>query len=305
MRFSSPLHIFQIDAFLRHFVQRRKLPQPLDGLNHAIRHIIDFGFSIESSNAKPNRAVRQIVARRPEPSIRSWLKRRRGACRSAGNRNIVDPHQQRLAFDIREADIQIARQSVLHVAVDVHLVEPVMIGRAGDCAAQPYADSFAISACAISQAFPSPTIPERSACPIACRARARRRRSRRNLYPRILAPHIQRAHALRPIHLVGRDRGQIDVVLDHIERYLARRLRRVGVEHHSTLVTELADLRHRLQHPDFVVRVHDRDQNRLVLMASLQTRRDRSARLSAPEDTSHGNHVSPGACRCPARTCAP
>ncbi len=63
MRFCCPLHTLQIHALFRHFVQRRKLAQTHYRFNHTVGHVIDLGFSIESSDAEADRAVRQIVAR--------------------------------------------------------------------------------------------------------------------------------------------------------------------------------------------------------------------------------------------------
>ncbi len=53
---------------------------------------------------------------------------------------------------------------------------------------------------------------------------------------RVPAAHIQGADALRPIHLVGGQAEQIDLQGLHIERNLACRLRRVGVEQHAALL---------------------------------------------------------------------
>ena len=91
-----------------------------------------------------------------------------------------------------------------------------------------------------------------------------------NLHPRILAPHIQRADAFGAIHLVRRDRHDVDVHLVHVNRNLADCLGRVRVENHAALVAELADLGDGLHHADFVVRRHDRDQDGLVVHGALQ-----------------------------------
>ena len=91
-----------------------------------------------------------------------------------------------------------------------------------------------------------------------------------DLHARALAANIQRAHALRPVHLVAAERHQVDVVLDHVDRNLADGLRRVGVQQHALRLRDLADLGDRLQHADFVVGVHDADQDRLVGDGRLQ-----------------------------------
>ena len=80
----------------------------------------------------------------------------------------------------------------------------------------------------------------------------------------------KRAHALRSVNLVRRDRRQIDVVLNHVERNLADRLHRVGVEQHAALMAQRADFADRLQHANLVVGGHDRDQDRLVIHGALQ-----------------------------------
>ena len=56
----------------------------------------------------------------------------------------------------------------------------------------------------------------------------------------------------------------------HVDRNLADRLHRVGVEDHVALVTELADFGDRLDDADLVVGEHDRDQDGLVVHRPLQ-----------------------------------
>ncbi len=87
---------------------------------------------------------------------------------------------------------------------------------------------------------------------------------RRQLHARIAASHVKSAHAFRPVHFVRAERHQIDVVVEHVHRNLARRLCAVGMQQHAALSRDPADLANRLQHPDFVVGVHDADQHCLV-----------------------------------------
>ena len=87
---------------------------------------------------------------------------------------------------------------------------------------------------------------------------------RRQLHARVAAPHIQRAHALRSIHFVRADRHQVNVVIDHVHRNFACRLRAVGVQQHPAFPGDPADFANRLQHADFVVGMHDANQDRLV-----------------------------------------
>ena len=83
-------------------------------------------------------------------------------------------------------------------------------------------------------------------------------------HARIAAPHVERADALRAVHLVRAERHQIDLHLVDVERHLADRLHRVGVEEDPLLLRDRADLGDRLQHADLVVGGHDRDEDRLV-----------------------------------------
>ena len=87
---------------------------------------------------------------------------------------------------------------------------------------------------------------------------------RGDLHTRILAPHIQSAHTLGAIEFVRGDRHDVDVIGIHVDRHFADRLHAIGVEQNAALAADLADLRHRLNHADFVVGVHDGDQNRFV-----------------------------------------
>src|SRR2546422_1419029 len=62
---------------------------------------------------------------------------------------------------------------------------------------------------------------------------------------------------------MARQRKQVDVVLLHIHRNLARSLYAVNVEKDSLFLGDLADLCDRIDYPDLVIGVHDRDQDGL------------------------------------------
>src|SRR5258708_11562885 len=84
------------------------------------------------------------------------------------------------------------------------------------------------------------------------------------LHARAIAANIQGATTLGSVNLVPGDGHQVDVVLDHVHRNFTNRLHAVGVEQHAFALGQLADLGDRLQHADFVVGVHDADQDGLV-----------------------------------------
>ena len=83
-------------------------------------------------------------------------------------------------------------------------------------------------------------------------------------HARIPAADVERAHALRAVHLVRAERQQIDLQVVDVDRDLADRLHGVGVEQDPLLLRDRADLGDRLQHADLVVGGHDRDEDRLV-----------------------------------------
>ena len=87
---------------------------------------------------------------------------------------------------------------------------------------------------------------------------------RRDLHARVFTPHVQRSHALRPVDFVRAHRHQIDVVLYDVDRNLAHGLHPVGMEQDAFLMRDFADFADRLDHADFVVGIHERNQDRLV-----------------------------------------
>src|SRR5262249_39797158 len=92
----------------------------------------------------------------------------------------------------------------------------------------------------------------------------------RNLHARILAPDVQSAYTLGPVNLVRSDRHQVDVVFINVNGDFADGLNTVGVEKHSALATDLADLAPGLQDADFIIGGHDGDENGLVIDGALQ-----------------------------------
>ena len=78
-----------------------------------------------------------------------------------------------------------------------------------------------------------------------------------------LVPDVQAAASLGSVHFVSAHRQQIDVICLHVDRYLADRLRGVGVEEDTALMADFADGANILQRADFIVGPHDRDENRV------------------------------------------
>src|SRR5579864_5223229 len=269
---SCPLHVFQVDAFFCHLIERREFTEAFNGFDDAVRNVVDFSFGVEAADAETNGTVRQIVAGAESLQYIRWLQRRRGASRSAGNCDVVDAHEQRFALDVGEADVQVARQAMVHRAVDVDLVQ-----LAHDAVAQTVAQTceltgllrhfFLSNGTRLAQTDDAGDV-ERAGAHAALVAAAIDDGG--NLHARILAANIERAHALGTVHLVAGDGGQIDVLLDHVDGNLADGLSGVGVKDHAALMTQLADLRHGLENANLVIGEHDRHQDGFVIHGALQ-----------------------------------
>src|SRR5260370_36745042 len=89
---SRPLHIFQVDAFLRHLIERRKFAQPLNRFDDAVRNIIDLGLGIAAPDAEADRAVGQVIACAESLQYVRWLQRRGGACRDRKSTRLNSSH---------------------------------------------------------------------------------------------------------------------------------------------------------------------------------------------------------------------
>ena len=73
---------------------------------------------------------------------------------------------------------------------------------------------------------------------------------------------VQRAHALRPVNLVRRNRKQIHAQAVDVQRQFPRALHRVAVEVNVLFRRDAADLFDRLDRANFVVRQHHADEHR-------------------------------------------
>ena len=91
-----------------------------------------------------------------------------------------------------------------------------------------------------------------------------------DLDARIAAANVECADALGAVDLVAGEREHVDVVGHHVDGDLAHGLDGVGVEDDALLVAELADLANGLDDADFVVGVHDGDEDGLVVDGALQ-----------------------------------
>ncbi len=150
------------------------------------------------------------------------------------------------------------------------------------------ASPFRSAATAAREAAPRPTIPgtfkvpERRpfSCPPPSICGCRRRRGLRDL------PHVERAHALGAVHLVGGEAHQVDAPGVDVHRHAAGGLDGVAVEEDAALAAETADLGDGLERAHLVVGRHHGDEDRL----RPQRGRDRVHRDDPARGHRHARH---------------
>ena len=140
------------------------------------------------------------------------------------------------------------------------------------------------SAAASRAATPKPTMPltfsvparrSRSWCPPAGERRKRH-----------APPQIDRAHALRPVNLVRRQRQRIHAQRVDVDVELPRRLHRVGVKQRARFVRDARQRRDVVDVPQLVVRERQRHQHRVRAKRGAQRVRRRSGRRRPRRRTS-------------------
>src|SRR5476651_2236413 len=199
------------------------------------------------------------------------LERGRGAGRSGRNRQALDAHHQRLALDMGEADVEVARDALVEVAVDVDL-------RQLGVQALEHALLQLLEALGLRVHFLHADLGG------FAEAHTQRRRQRAGAETALLAAavdhgdetyarlatDIERADALGSVNLVAGDAHQVDVHRLDIDRDLADGLGGIGMEESLLLAADLADLGQRLDDANLVVHRHDRHHHRLVGDGSAQ-----------------------------------
>src|SRR4249920_2411118 len=217
-----PLHLGDVDAFLGHLVKWRKLAQLGDDLDHLIDDVVDFLLRVKAAEAKADRGVGQILAYAQSFEYIAGFQGGRSASRAARYRNVVDAHEERFAFDIGEAHVQVVRQAMRERAVDEDFIELGFetLFEAVAKAAQPngfFLHLLMTELAGFAEADDAGHV-ERSGTHAALVAAAID--DGRKLNARIAPANIQRADALGAINLVAADGQHVDVVLLDVHRNL-------------------------------------------------------------------------------------
>src|SRR5450830_1542839 len=257
----SPLDRADVDPVLVHIPQRRQFAQLADFVLDQINGEVDIFFGRETADGKTNRAVRQFVAASQGAQHVRRFQAGRSASRAGRDRDVLDRHDQGFAFDVVEADVQVVRHTVFHVAVDIGLFDLLQtlgqtiahgadVGQfgfhffAGDAEGFAHADDLMRCQCAGTQtALVTTTVDLRFDTHTW------------------FAANVQRADTLGTVSLVRRETHQVDFPVFQIDLDLAGCLRSIAMENDALRTAEFADFRYRLNHADFVVDQHDRDQD--------------------------------------------
>src|SRR5579863_7665869 len=207
--------------------------------------------------------MREILANSQSLKDIARFEGSRSAGRTTRYRDVVDTHQERFAFDICEAHIEVVGQPVLNRAVDKDFVElgfetgPKAVAELGqpnrlfrhfflgDFTGRAETDNAGdIQRAGAHAAFVAAAIDDCG-----------------KLNARVAAPNVERADTFRAINLMCGNGQQVDVVFLHVHGNLADSLHAIGCEEDAMFLGDFADFLDRVDDANFVVGIHDGDQN--------------------------------------------
>src|SRR6185436_15389265 len=237
----SPLDSTKIDAFLVHFPQRREVAQLLDLALEVVHRVVDFFLRREAAQREADGTVGQLV-RAPEGAqhVRRF-ERRRGAGGARGNGDVLHRHDERLALDEIEAQVEVVRHTPLEVAVDEYFFHLLHAGE------QPVPQGPDALVLGRHLEFRQPEgfahardlvrgQGSRTKAPLVAAAVDLR------FQPHARLPaYEQRADAFRAVGLVRRERHQVHLERLQVDVALTGGLRRVYVEQRAALAAHFAD----------------------------------------------------------------
>ena len=249
-----------VNAVFVHVPQGREFAQLGNAVLQCGDDKVDFFLGGEAADGHAQRAVRQLVAATQGTQHVAGLQAGRRAGRSRRHSNAFDAHDQRLTFNIVEGNVQIVRNATLQIPVEEDLfdvlqtlVQTLLQGldacvffghfRLGNAEGFAHAHDLVGG-----QGARTHTALVTAAVHLRFQADAR------------LTTHVQSANALGAVGLVRGQAHQVDGQLGHVDVDLAGGLGRVDVEDDALFTAQCADGWDVLDHANFVVHEHDRDQ---------------------------------------------
>mmetsp|Transcript_21158 Transcript_21158/g.58713 ORF Transcript_21158/g.58713 Transcript_21158/m.58713 type:complete len:243 (+) Transcript_21158:363-1091(+) len=210
--------------------------------------------------------VRHLLVHPEGAQYIAGLQAGRGAGRTAGHRNILQAHQQRLPLDVRKGEVAVSNVSVGRV---LRAVEHNSLKLRHDSVAKALLQARHVRMVDLHLPLgdlaggPEPHHKRGGHGPGAQAALLPATVDLRLQPHARAAAEVKRSHPLGAIYLVPADRHGIDVHLVDVHRHLTHGLRRVCVEEDFFGAAQVSDLLQRLQNTDLVIDRHDGDQSSL------------------------------------------
>src|SRR5277367_6820471 len=258
-----PLHLGDVDAFFGHLVKGRKLAQLGDDLHHLIDDVVDLLLRVKAAQAEADRGMGQVFANSQSLQHIAGLQGGRSTRRTARDRNVVDAHQERLAFDISKAHVEVVRQAMLQRAVDENLIklgfEALFKAITQPAESNSLVLHFLLAEfTGFAEADDARHI-ERAGTHTAFVAAAIN--DGRELHAWVATANVQRANTFWAVNLVAADGQHVNVVFLHVDRNFAYRLYAVRGEENPVFLGDFADFRDWIDHSNLIVGIHDGNQN--------------------------------------------
>eukprot|EP00191_Tetraselmis_sp_GSL018_P001362 CAMPEP_0177596546 /NCGR_PEP_ID=MMETSP0419_2-20121207/11152_1 /TAXON_ID=582737 /ORGANISM="Tetraselmis sp., Strain GSL018" /LENGTH=381 /DNA_ID=CAMNT_0019088489 /DNA_START=305 /DNA_END=1451 /DNA_ORIENTATION=- len=261
-----PLDALQVDALLHHLPQRAHLPQLVHVGDRRLDGSVDLLLGAEPPKAVADGRVRHLLVHSEGAENVARLQARRGAGGSAGDGDLLEAHEERLALHKRERQVAVANVAVCGVR---GAIEDDTLEAGHDAAAEPLLEPghvLAVDVHLLLRDLAGGAEPDRE-------GRGHRPRAQPTLLPAAAhlrlhadaraAAEVERPDALRAVDLVAADGHGVDLHRVDVERDLTNSLSGVGVEEDLLGAAEVADLLERLYDADLVVDGHDGDKGRV------------------------------------------
>lgn len=113
-----PIDSTNIDPLLHHLPKRAQLPQPTDHARDPSNHIINLLLGREPPYSEPQTRVRHVLRRSEGTEDVRGLEGGGGACGAGGEGDVLEGHEEGLAFDVGEGEVDAAWVAVEGAVAD-------------------------------------------------------------------------------------------------------------------------------------------------------------------------------------------
>lgn len=113
----TPLDSVEVNTLLDQLPQRAELTKEVHPLLHRLQHVVDLLLGRKATNTESDTAVGTLIAVAQRTKNVTGLQGGRRASTAGGESDVLQGHEQRLAFNIRKGDINTSRVEVLRVTI--------------------------------------------------------------------------------------------------------------------------------------------------------------------------------------------